>query len=139
MSTTQSGSLRQTTREIPAFRNILVVDGASAVRQQARQILESNGFRVVEASSGLEALQVAQSEHLDLIILDVNMPVMNGFVMLARLRKLPDYRQTPIFVLTNDSSGEVILQGKAAGVTAWMIKPLRSDVLIPAVRRAFKR
>jgi two-component system chemotaxis response regulator CheY len=130
-----------TPTEIPIFRGtkvvrtVLVVDDASTVRQHARALLEGAGFEVVEARNGREGLEAAQRHRVDVIIVDVNMPVMNGLEMVTEVRKMAEYRKTPIFVLSTESSGETILQGKAAGATAWMVKPFKSDVLIPALRR----
>jgi two-component system chemotaxis response regulator CheY len=116
-------------------RTILVVDDASTVRQHARMLLEGQGFRVVEAKNGQEGLAAARKERVDLIIVDVNMPVMGGLDMVAEVRKLAEYASTPIFVLTTESSRETVLEGKTKGATAWVVKPFKEDVLLPAIRR----
>jgi two-component system chemotaxis response regulator CheY len=130
-----------TPSEIPIFRagkmvhKVLIVDDAATIRQHARSLLEQAGFEVVEARNGREGLEAAQKHRVDVMIVDVNMPVMSGLEMVAEVRKMAEYRRTPIFVLTTESSGETILQGKAAGATAWMVKPFKSDILVPALRR----
>jgi two-component system chemotaxis response regulator CheY len=133
-----------TPTEIPVFlatellHTVLVVDDASTIRQHTHFLLEQHGFKVIEAANGREGLEAAQKHHVDLIIVDVNMPVMNGLEMVAEVRKLAQYRQTPIFVLSTESSGPIIKEGKKSGATAWMVKPLKSEVLIPAIRRVLK-
>jgi two-component system, chemotaxis family, chemotaxis protein CheY len=134
-----------TPTEIPIFRGttqihtVLVVDDASTIRQHARAQLEHEGFEVLEAANGREGLEVALKHRVDAIIVDVNMPVMNGIEMVGAIRRLAEYRKTPIFVLSTESSPASVLEGKAVGATAWMVKPFRGEVLIPALRRVLKR
>jgi two-component system chemotaxis response regulator CheY len=118
-----------------AARTILIVDDSSTIRQQTRTLLEGHGFRIVEATNGAEGLEEATKARFDLILVDVNMPVMNGLEMISHVRKLPDYQKTPIFVLTTESSGDTVRQGKAVGATAWVVKPFKADVLVPAIRK----
>jgi two-component system, chemotaxis family, chemotaxis protein CheY len=129
---------RDIVRPGPEVRAILVVDDALTIRQHARLLLEAHGYRVVEAKNGRDGLQAVQKERFDLIIVDVNMPVMSGLQMVAEVRKLAEYRRTPIFVLTTESSQETVLEGKAAGATAWVVKPFKVDILIPAIRRVLE-
>src|SRR2546423_1263683 len=91
----------------------------------------SSGSNRTERQAGLAA---ARHERMDLIIVDVNMPVMGGLDMVAEVRKLAEYTSTPIFVLTTESSKETVLEGKTKGATAWVVKPFKEDVLLPAIR-----
>lgn len=115
--------------------SILVVDDSATVRQQARVLLESNGFNVVEAPNGAEGLAAAKSASVSLMLVDVNMPVMNGIEMISEVRKLGSHAKTPIFVLTTESSTDVVSQGKAAGATAWIVKPFKPAILMQAIRK----
>jgi two-component system chemotaxis response regulator CheY len=132
-----------TPTEIPVFRltelrTVLIVDDAATIRRHARAMLEDHGFKVVEAGNGREGLEALGKHQVDVIIVDVNMPVMSGLEMVAEVRKIAQYRRIPIFVLSTESDGETVLQGKKAGATAWMVKPFRGEVLIPAIRRVLK-
>src|SRR5882757_5157018 len=89
-------------------RTILVVDDSRTIRQQTRVLLEGHGFRVTEAGNGMEGLEEAKKGVVDLIIVDVNMPAMNGLDMIAHVRQLPGYAKVPIFVLTTEASGEIV-------------------------------
>jgi two-component system chemotaxis response regulator CheY len=122
----------------PLTRTILVVDDSRTIRQQTRVLLEGHGFRVTEAGNGIEGLEEARKELVDLIIVDVNMPAMNGLDMIAHVRELPGYAKIPIFVLTTEASGEIVRRGKAVGATAWVVKPFKPEVLIPAIRSVLK-
>jgi two-component system chemotaxis response regulator CheY len=119
-------------------RTILVVDDSRTIRQQTRVLLESHGFKVIEAGNGLEGLEEAKKVNVDLIIVDVNMPAMNGLEMIGHVRQLNGYAKTPIFVLTTEASGEIVRRGKAVGATAWVVKPFKAEVLIPAIRSVLK-
>jgi two-component system chemotaxis response regulator CheY len=116
-------------------QTVLVVDDSATMRQQTRTLLQTNGYTVVEAGNGAEGLEAAKGASIGLVIVDVNMPVMNGIEMIGKLRKMESYGKTPIFVLTTESSGNIVSQGKAAGATAWIVKPFNPQVLLAAVKK----
>jgi len=116
-------------------RKILIVDDSATMRQQTRTLLQGAGFTILEAGNGQEGLTQAEGTACDLIIADVNMPVMNGIDMIGHIRKLPTYAKIPIFVLTTESSGDAVQRGKAAGATAWVVKPFKPETLLGAVKK----
>jgi len=116
-------------------KTILIVDDSSTVRQQLTTVLTVNGFTVVTAANGAEGLDQAKKVKADLVISDVNMPVMGGLTMISEIRKLPSYARTPIFVLTTES-GARVAEGKAAGASAWIVKPFKPESLLAGVKRA---
>jgi two-component system chemotaxis response regulator CheY len=115
-------------------KSILVVDDSAAVRRQLRDALEADGFAVVEAENGATGLEVATETAVNLMIVDVNMPIMDGIEMIGRVRELPRHRTTPIFVLTTESGADAAKRGKGVGATAWIVKPVKPDVLIKGIR-----
>lgn len=119
---------------------ILIVDDAEPFRRQLRAALEGAGLAVVEASEGVEALWRARSEApFDLILCDIYMPAMGGLAFLREVRQLPGYATTPIIVLTSDASRERRAEGKAAGATAWLLKPPHIPALIIGIQAALFR
>src|SRR5437868_9491604 len=94
-------------------QTVLVVDDSATMRQQTRTLLQTNGYTVVEAGNGAEGLEAAKKAAVELLIVDVNMPVMNGIEMIGKVRQLEKYAKTPIFVLTTESSGDTVSKGKA--------------------------
>jgi two-component system, chemotaxis family, chemotaxis protein CheY len=116
--------------------SILVVDDSFAVRTQLRVPLEAKGARVLEAENGSEGLWRARENNIDLIIVDVHMPIMDGLRMIQELRKLPAYLNTPIFVLTSDAASTRVEEGRKAGASAWILKPVRPDALWKAIEKA---
>lgn len=115
-------------------KSILIVDDSASVRQQLRRALEADGFTVNEAENGQRGLEACREAPMDLLIVDVNMPVMDGLEMIGKVREIGDYRKTPIFVLTTESGMTTVKQGKALGATAWIVKPVKPDVLLKGVR-----
>ena len=111
-------------------RRILVIDDASLVRLYYRQILEASGYEVDEAFNGIEALEKVLGHPPDLMIVDVNMPQMDGLTFLATLRRqaLPP-SGTPALVTSTESAPHDMVAARAAGANYYLVKPLPQGVL----------
>jgi len=120
------------------MQTCLVVDDSSIVRKIARRILEGLNFQVVEAEDGAKALQKALAEIFDLVLSDINMPVMTGIELLRSLRKLAQYKFTPIVLVTTESQLEKKQEGKAAGATGWIVKPFEPEQLLSVVTKVLR-
>ncbi len=116
-------------------KRILAVDDSPSVRQMVKLTLTGAGYDIVEAGDGAEGLKKAQATSLDMVVTDLNMPVMNGLGLIRELRKLPAYRGVPILFLTTESDPEMKKQAKAAGATGWITKPFQQDQLVAIVRK----
>jgi two-component system, chemotaxis family, chemotaxis protein CheY len=116
-------------------KRILAVDDSPSMRHMVCVTLRGAGYEVVEAADGDEALEYARGHSVDLVLADVNMPRMNGITLVAHLRTLPDYRLTPLLLLTTESSQQSKQQGKQAGATGWMVKPFHPDQLLATLDR----
>ena len=114
---------------------ILTVDDSSTMRQMITFTLKGASFEVLEAGDGVEALEVAKGKKLSLIITDVNMPRMDGITLVQRLRALPEFKFTPILVLTTESDTSMKLRGKEAGATGWIVKPFSPEKLLEVVNK----
>jgi len=115
--------------------NILAVDDSSSMRQMVTFTLKGAGHQVTEAADGQEALNKAKSQQFDLIITDVNMPVMDGITFIKNLRGEVNYKFTPMLMLTTESAADKKSQGKAAGATGWIVKPFNPDQLLNTVNK----
>jgi two-component system, chemotaxis family, chemotaxis protein CheY len=115
---------------------ILIVDDSHTVRAQLRSALEAKGLRVLEAENGSEGLWRVREHNVDLIVTDMHMPVMDGLRMIQELRKLPAHARTPIFVLTSDPSSARVRDGKLAGASGWITKPVNAELLWKAIELA---
>ena len=118
---------------------ILAADDSASMRDMVKMSLSSAGFEVTSAADGEEALRLAAGTPFDLVLLDVNMPVRDGFDVIRALRAEPQYRHTPILMLTTESSPDRKREGKNAGATGWIIKPFDPAQLIATVHRVLLR
>lgn len=118
--------------------SILVVDDSASLRNMVTFTLKQEGYQVVEAGDGKEALDKAKTGRFDLVLTDVNMPVMDGITFCAELRKLPAFKFTPVLVLTTESSPEMKQRGKAAGATGWLVKPFNPEKLLSTIKRVVR-
>ena len=109
---------------------ILIVDDASLVRLYYRQILEEVGFEVEEAFNGIEALEGLLASPADALIVDINMPLMDGITFLKALRRqaLP-LSSIPALVTSTESGTADITAARAAGANFYCLKPIGRDVL----------
>ncbi|MDD4978889.1 MAG: response regulator [Gallionella sp.] len=116
-------------------KTILSVDDSSSIRQMVAFTLKSAGYEVVEAADGQEGLDKAKQKTVDLVLTDQNMPRMDGLTLIKTLRALPNYRSTPILMLTTESGDAMKMQGKAAGATGWLVKPFDPQKLLEVVKK----
>jgi len=116
--------------------SILAVDDSASMRQMVSFTLKSAGHQVTEAEDGVVALNLARSGNYDLVLTDVNMPNMDGITLIGELRKLPNYKFTPLLMLTTESSSDKKMAGKNAGATGWIVKPFNPDQLLAVIKKA---
>jgi two-component system chemotaxis response regulator CheY len=114
---------------------VLTVDDSTSMRQMVAFTLKSAGFDVMEASDGVEALEIAKQNKFDLVVTDVNMPNMDGISLIRELRALDDYKFIPMLMLTTESASDKKSEGKAAGATGWIVKPFNPDQLLATIKR----
>ncbi len=117
---------------------ILAVDDSASMRQMVAFTLKNAGHEVIEAADGREALEIARKTPVNLVLSDVNMPNMDGIQLIRELRALPNYRFTPILMLTTESAASRKQEGKAAGATGWIVKPFNPDQLLATVDRVLR-
>lgn len=116
-------------------KKILLVDDSASVRQVAGIALRRAGYETLEASNGKEALEILAGNRPNLIISDVNMPVMNGIEFLRAVKQHPTSKFTPVIVLTTESGDDLKQQGREAGAKAWIVKPFQPQTLVDAVSK----
>lgn len=111
-------------------RHILIVDDASLVRLYYRDVLERAGYAVDEAMNGLEALEKLLDGPADLIIVDINMPQMDGISFLKALRRQPmPLAATPTLVISTEAASQDLAAARAAGANFYLTKPIARDRL----------
>lgn len=113
----------------------LVVDDSTSMRQMIAFTLQSAGYQVVECPDGKDALGKVSGKAMNLVVTDLNMPVMDGITLIRELRKLPNFKFTPILMLTTESQDAKKQEGKSAGATGWLVKPFNPDQLLQIVSK----
>jgi len=114
---------------------ILTVDDSPSVRQMVKLVLGSSGHTVAEACDGADGLAKAAAQKFDLVLTDLNMPVMNGIEMIRGLRQMPALTGVPIVFITTESDDALKQEAKAAGATGWITKPFKPEQLHAVVAK----
>ena len=118
-------------------KKILAVDDERHIVRLVQVNLERNGYEVVTAYDGKEALEKVESEHPDLIVLDVMMPYMDGFEVLQNLKRNQSTRDIPVIMLTAKAQDADVFRGWQSGVDCYLTKPFNPMELIAFVKRIF--
>ena len=116
-------------------KRILLVDDEADLLKLVMVRLAACGYEVIPASDGLEALEKAQKENPDLILLDVMMPRMDGFEVLRNLKNNPGTMSIPVIMLTAKDEAESFSRAQEAGAEDYITKPFNRDALLDAVRK----
>lgn len=116
-------------------KTILIIDDSASLRQVVKLTLTGAGYEVIEACDGVDALQKLDGTKIHLIICDVNMPNMDGISFVKRVKTLPNYKFTPIIMLTTESQESKKQEGQAAGARAWVVKPFKPETMLNAVSK----
>lgn len=114
---------------------VLTVDDSASMRALLRAALTSSGFEVEQAEDGQEALEWLATNEVDVVLTDINMPRLDGFGLIEKLRESALHAERPILVLTTESSDEKKMRAKNAGATGWIVKPFDAAKLTAALRR----
>jgi two-component system chemotaxis response regulator CheY len=108
---------------------VLIVDDSRSLRRMIYAALAQDGYEILEGQDAEQALAVVQTSPPDLVITDINMPGMDGLSLIRFLRALPEFRFTPVLVLTTEWGEEMKRRGLAAGATGWIVKPFNPEQL----------
>ena len=119
-------------------KSAMVVDDSASMRQMVAFTLTSAGFEVIQGCDGKDALTKASGKQLNLVVTDLNMPVMDGIELIKQLRSQQNYKFIPILMLTTESQEEKKTAGRKAGATGWMTKPFNPEQLMSIVSKVVR-
>ena len=114
-------------------RKVLIVDDSPTIRQMVSFTLREAQFEVMEAENGADALKKLAGFRPDLIVTDLNMPLMDGLTLIRNARTLAAARYIPILMLTTESHPEKKAEAKKAGATGWIVKPFNPPNLLAVI------
>jgi two-component system, chemotaxis family, chemotaxis protein CheY len=115
--------------------SILAIDDSRTMRDLLRMTLEDAGFFVTTAEDGADGVQKLADANPDVIITDINMPVMDGFGFIETVRGSGRNKSVPILVLSTENSTELKDRARSVGATGWIVKPFNDTRLVSAIRR----
>jgi DNA-binding response OmpR family regulator len=118
---------------------VLVTDDEPITRMLVKLLLEREHFDVLEATNGNQAIEIAVREHPDLLLIDLNMPVMDGYQAIQNLRLDPRLATLPIIVLTAEEGDSIERRVLELGANDYMVKPFEPAVLLARVNAVFSR
>ncbi|MBU1659000.1 response regulator [bacterium] len=111
------------------MKSVMVVDDSKTVRNYHSSILRAMEFNVLEAANGMEALEKSLEFTVDLYVIDVNMPVMDGYSLIVNLRKQPQNKLVPIVMVTTQGSEEDKISSYKTGANFFETKPIKPEKL----------
>ena len=106
------------------MQNALIVEDSGITRMYYREILEGSGFKVEEAFNGIEGLEKSMVQAFDLIVVDVNMPKMDGYAFLTQLRKQPDTSAVPVIMISTEAETADKVKAYTVGANSYLAKPV---------------
>lgn len=116
------------------MNKVLYIDDAPSMRKLVKLVIGSQ-YDLTLAENGRQGLEAAKEAQYDVIISDINMPVMDGFAFLKAIRAQETYKFTPILMMTTEASREMKNKGKTLGATGWIIKPFDPQKLPDVIRK----
>jgi len=117
------------------MKTILVVDDSPTVVKMISDTLQFRGFKVIEAGNGFEALAKIDENEIDLVIVDLVMPIMNGLELIRSIRGKERHKSTPIILQTAQSQGDIQQEAEVAGATGCIVKPFEPGQLVSSVKK----
>jgi len=119
-------------------KTVLVIDDAASIRQVVKLVLGEEGYDIVEAEDGVDAISKLDGKEIDCIVCDVNMPNMNGIEFLEKVKKddsLSAYKFIPFIMLTTEAGESMKEKGKELGAKAWLVKPFQPEQLLESIKK----
>ena len=133
-------SLREARRkkEKPSDYTVMIVDDSAMDRKIMRNTIEPLGVNIVEAKDGVEALQMLKTNEVDAMLIDIEMPRMDGYTLAQEIRKYNKYRKLPLIAVTSRATKSDRVRGVEVGMNEYITKPYTPEYLQNVVRRNLK-
>ena len=119
-----------------AAKKVLIAEDSSVIQNLTKKILQFQNFEISAVKNGQQVLQTLENENIDIILMDINMPIMDGMECARRVRALPDAKKAniPIVAITGNAKNYSMDDFKKAGITDYLQKPLDFDKLVSVVK-----
>ena len=121
---------------MPENKRVLIVEDSPAMRQLIRFALNKvEGLEVLEANDGVDGLSKLTGKKFDLLIVDINMPIMDGLKLIDMVRKNAEHQDVPILIITTESAEEDRQRAMALGVNEYLTKPVQSGQIVESAKK----
>lgn len=117
--------------------NVLAVDDSAIMRNLVKQALEGAGHTAILGSDGREGLELFEQNTVDVVVTDINMPVMDGIELIYAIRRVN--KKVPVLALTSESDKDMREKGVEAGANGWIIKPFQPAQFVDIIRQVMER
>jgi len=115
-------------------KSILIVDDSKIVLDISEFVVTSAGYRALTAVSGNEALEILGRQKIDLMMIDINMPGMDGYTLISTIRSDSQFKKVPIIIITTEAEAKDKQKGFDAGADAYIVKPIVPEELLAHVQ-----
>jgi len=122
-----------------SLKKILIIDDFEVNTYAIGMALKMAGFEIFKATSGKEVLETYSEANFDIVITDYKMPEMNGLQLIDELKKLPNFKYTPMIILSSENDEEVKRKARGKGVVAWINKPFKIEQFVSIVKKALQQ
>ncbi len=117
------------------MKKILIIEDSPTTRSLLVSTIDTlEGYRIIEAANGFDALRLLPKEEVDLIITDINMPDINGLELISYVRNNPNYRSIPLFIISTESGEKDLQRGLSLGADEYLVKPFNPERLLALIR-----
>jgi two-component system chemotaxis response regulator CheY len=114
---------------------ILIIDDSKTVRQYHKHIITGANLECLEAQNGMEALEIlASNNDISLFLIDINMPIMDGYTFITKLREQEEYKYTPAIMISTEAQKQDRQKAYLAGANCYFVKPVKPDALIETTK-----
>ncbi|MGR3810202.1 response regulator [Jiulongibacter sp. NS-SX5] len=115
-------------------KNVLIAEDSSVIQNLAKKILEFQNFKITAVKNGEQVIQLLDKEPFDIVLLDINMPVMDGLECVAAIRENDKTAELPVVAITGNARNYTVEEYKDAGFNEVLMKPLNFDMLVKVVK-----
>ncbi len=119
--------------------HVLIVDDSPSLRRMIERSLTASGFSVSAVGLAKDAIHVAERQHVDVVVTDLNMPEIDGLTLTRRLRAIPNTAKCPILILTTETAATRKEEARQAGASGWIVKPFQEETLLRAIQTVSRK
>ena len=120
-------------------KTILVAEDSLMLRKVACFPLEKAGYKILEANNGIEAIEAMSKNDVDMIVTDLNMPGMDGFELIEKVKAEEKFKHIPIIILSTEGKREMVMKGLTLGANSFLQKPIKPDLMLQEVKRLLEK